>query len=88
MFPSNVLTELRLCPRVDYPENIICGFVIFLVRRRLGGALGTSLPQPGKHLPLQNKTCSAQSPTVQGLSAAASLLEQSLGQALDDAENT
>lgn len=62
MVSANTLTEFRLRPWVDYSENIICGFVIFLVGCRLGGALGTSLPQLGKHLPLVNKTCSSQRP--------------------------
>lgn len=52
---ATALTKFRLCPWVDYSENVICGFVIFLVGRRLGGALGTSLPQLGKHLPLHEQ---------------------------------
>lgn len=46
------LTKLHLCPRVDDPEDIIRGFIIFLVGCRLRGALGASFPQFGEHLPL------------------------------------
>lgn len=53
--PPCTLTELRLRARVYDPEDIVCGFVIFLVRGRLRRALGTSLPQLGKYFPLNRE---------------------------------
>lgn len=48
------LTEFRLHAGIDDPEHVICGLVIFLVRRRgLGRTLRASLAQFGKYFALK-----------------------------------